>query len=168
MKKTKTTVIGVGLLLLAGTASANTPASLKLRCWDIFAQRGARPAVVADILSNSTIANAVFTFEGRAPAQGLSASGTSAIDAQVYTRRPYGTVNQYLVRPAHQDPELSFGPLILPLNLSPAGLASAIIPSQNPSIRRNGVLMGWSHGGDGGRNWSMHLHCISSASSNVR
>ena len=142
--------------LTRGSAAENDP--LKLSCWDINSPRGSNPVLTADIESNSELSHIVVEFAEQEPQSALSTSGTSMVEGTIYKRQPYGTVNEYRFDPIPPVRSGSFGRLLLPLDLSPEGLSSSVIPSQNQSIRRNGVFFGSDAENWG---WVMHLHCIS-------
>jgi hypothetical protein len=143
------------LMTLATLVSAQSFGA-QLACWNLYAKKGAKPTVTADIVRDDELQNLKINFDDNFSFDTTGMS-TSAVASEVTAKAsPYLGLNQFVFSSGVR--------LILPKNLSNDSLASTSIKAGNgDTARQNGVLdvAGGLFPTKGSGDIYTRMHCVS-------
>jgi hypothetical protein len=142
------------IILLAALFSIQVSAS-ELSCWNLYARKGDRPVLTAQVLSNHELNDVKLNVEFN-----TKDMENSAVGEKISTKRsPYFGAQEFLFA----DSEIR---LILPTSLNPAAMTKAVLPGgnlpNNLASRQNGVLdvVGDRYSSEQGGNGYTRMHCV--------
>lgn len=152
--KTKMMASVIALMTLA---SAQSFASGKLACWDLYSKKGSKPVLSATILRDDELTDIVINQDGQLSTFDTKGLQKSAKGSEITTNRsPYKGAQEFSLADGIR--------LILPANLSSESLASTTFKAGNTNdSRQNGVIdvVGSRYSSIQGGDGYTRMHCIS-------
>lgn len=143
------------LFLLVFVFNVSVSSAATLKCWDVYSPRGAKPTIVARVLSDQELAD----FEVNTVEENFTS----------YLKAPVGTVTGALIESnrspykGNQEFDLAGSRLILPIRLDRDSLLEAQKTGIGMGAGENGVIIGdvGDDGDGGGSHFSVRLRCRS-------